>query len=378
MCRQTNTRLVSMKEKRLYIVQPALISYRVPFFQQIIEKTSHKIQVFYGEHSTSKAVFSDTSDYPWSTLAKNKWYFNRKLVYQVLPLKKVIHAELVVLNLNPRFIHNWIILIIRKLMARQTLLWGHLHSQTGKSSYTNKIRHLQIRLSNGLILYTQTEEDNYRSLGLKQAVKNLGNSCVFAKDCATSENTESSTLTDIIYVGRLSPAKRPDLLFDAFSQLSSIYPELRLVIVGGGEEEENLKQKHEKLIKEKRILMKGWIWSNDELRPLYSKSLFSVTSGFAGLNVIQSFAHGVPTIVARDEPHSPEIEACIDGFNTLYFNKGSVDSLCDAMKQIIRDKSEWISRRSLIAKRIQDNYTFEGMASKFCSFIEDFAGGDDE
>jgi len=77
-------------------------------------------------------------------------------------------------------------------------------------------------------------------------------------------------------------------------------------------------------------------------------------------------------IVSRKEKHSPEIEACEEGFNTVFFETDSVDSLASHLAAIYSDAVVWNARREAIAERIADKYTYDGMISTFESAIESF------
>jgi len=77
-------------------------------------------------------------------------------------------------------------------------------------------------------------------------------------------------------------------------------------------------------------------------------------------------------IVSRKEKHSPEIEACEEGFNTVFFETDSVDSLASHLAAIYSDAVVWNARREAIAERIADKYTYDGMISTFESAIKNF------
>jgi glycosyltransferase involved in cell wall biosynthesis len=73
----------------------------------------------------------------------------------------------------------------------------------------------------------------------------------------------------------------------------------------------------------------------------------------------------VPALIARQEPHSPEIEAAVDGVNTVFFTSDSVASLRDALVALVAERELWIGRRREIARRCADRYSLDAMADAF-------------
>ena len=101
----------------------------------------------------------------------------------------------------------------------------------------------------------------------------------------------------ILFVGSLDQRKELDVLLKAFSEIIEVIPKsINLVIIGDGEEKENLIKLIEKLSLKKRVSMKGKITSNVDLIEYYKKALVNVSFGQAGLSVLQSFGYGVPFI----------------------------------------------------------------------------------
>ena len=101
------------------------------------------------------------------------------------------------------------------------------------------------------------------------------------------------------------------------------------------------------------------------LKQLYFSSLFSISPGYIGLSVTQSFGFGVPMIVSKHENHSPEIEAVKEGENAIYFQTDNVDNLCEKILHMYEFRDQWIDKRKNIVKDCQTNYSIEVMCSPF-------------
>ena len=71
---------------------------------------------------------------------------------------------------------------------------------------------------------------------------------------------------------------------------------------------------------------------------VFGAAIVNVCPGYAGLSITQSYWFGVPTIIGRDELHSPEIEAAIDGENTVFFESDSVADLGRTLETVVGER----------------------------------------
>lgn len=98
----------------------------------------------------------------------------------------------------------------------------------------------------------------------------------------------------IIHLGRFSPEKRHDLLFEAFANLKD--RKIKLVLLGDGELRPEILQKINSLGIEKRVLLMGWV---DNPYPFLRQAKLSVlSSDFEGLPtvLIESLILGTPVV----------------------------------------------------------------------------------
>ena len=106
----------------------------------------------------------------------------------------------------------------------------------------------------------------------------------------------------------------------------------------------------------------GHVGGYADLRKEYERALVSVSPGYAGLSLIQTLSFGVPMITGDNEPHAPEIEAAIEGENSLFFRSGDPDSLAKAISSVFKQKERWTGRRRSISDYCAENYSAEKMA----------------
>jgi len=105
--------------------------------------------------------------------------------------------------------------------------------------------------------------------------------------------------------------------------------------------------------------------SLDELRRIYAGAIASASPGYGGLSVIQSLGFGVPMLIARDEPHAPEIEAAIEDRNVVMFEGDRPDALAAALVGVVSERERWLSRRVEMSAAIRTRYSIEQMVDAF-------------
>ena len=107
-------------------------------------------------------------------------------------------------------------------------------------------------------------------------------------------------------VGRLSAQKRPELLIDLHALLSKQFPQLVLVLAGGGPLEQQLRERVRRQGLAERIIFAGFVPQVERLLPaLDLHLLMSRNEGF-GIATIEAMACGVPA-VATEVPGSVDI-----------------------------------------------------------------------
>ncbi|MCT9819034.1 glycosyltransferase [Microbacterium sp. W1N] len=162
-----------------------------------------------------------------------------------------------------------------------------------------------------------------------------------------------------IYVGRLVQSKKVDLLVRALAEPRLRAVGMELDLVGDGPMRNQLSQLAVDLGVEDRLTFHGSVTDVETLHGLYRSAVCAVSPGYAGLSVTQSLGFGVPILVARDEPHAPEIELRHLG-GVTFFDSDSSESLAEALETVM-DRQELQDREDLAA-RVRVAYSAERMA----------------
>ncbi len=113
----------------------------------------------------------------------------------------------------------------------------------------------------------------------------------------------------IVSVGRLMPPKRFDELLRVCQEVRQTHPDLELVIVGDGYEQQRLQQIVHDLDARDWVRLAGRV-SNDELLWLYQRAWILASASSAegwGMTITEAAACGTPAVVTRIAGHSDSV-----------------------------------------------------------------------
>lgn len=343
-----------------------LPKYRTECIRILSTELGESLKIFVSPAHLDKSVRTGIPSDMYQAVSMVRILGKRAFV-QVGSWRTSLGADTAVLDLNPRSITAWCLLVARRALRRRTLLWGHIHPQAGPGSRTAVLRRSMRRLASGTISYT------YRDAA--KAVRDIPGSRVWvAPNSLYKENAIAPAVSvnerprnAVLYVGRFVPAKRVSLLIEGFATAVRTQPTMRLILVGGGEDEARLRELADTLGVGGSVEFAGWIDDLQDLLPLYSQSFCSASPGFAGLGLTQSLGFGIPMVVADQEPHSPEIEL-EDSGGVHYFQAGSSADLSKALLRM------WATRGALPDRALSEytrvRYSAEAMALGLKDAIE--------
>ena len=116
-----------------------------------------------------------------------------------------------------------------------------------------------------------------------------------------------------VFMGGIYPPKRPEFILDAVQEIRALVPDFEFLAIGGGSQQSLF---DDAAAKHHWIHSMGPIYSNERIR-LASIGSVALMPGKVGLNVVDAFALGLPTITTDIDYHSPEIDYLKDGGNGI-------------------------------------------------------------
>lgn len=359
---------LSNSKKIKYVLYLAVLpKYRTECIRILRENLNENLSIYISPAHLDESVRSGIPSEFYKEVRIARVFGHRAFI-QLGSWAEAIAATTTVVDLNPRSITAWLILLTRFAARRRTLVWGHIHPQAGAASKTAALRRFMRRLANGTLSYTYRDAQKAVSDLPGSAVWTAPNSLYKRDSIKPAPEADDCCRNSVLYVGRFAPAKKISLLIEGFAEAAKSHPEMNLILVGGGSEERTLRELADRLGVSDRVEFPGWIDDLDSLTPYYSRAFCTASTGFAGLGLTQSLGFGIPMIVADKEPHSPEIELDASG-GVSYFES---DSSTDLARAIAR---QWTRRDLLPDLDLSDytkvRYSAEAMADGLKSALED-------
>lgn len=169
----------------------------------------------------------------------------------------------------------------------------------------------------------------------------------------------------ILFLGRLVPEKRPELLIDAFK---SIETDKRLVIAGGGSDtSEYERQLHEQAKGDSRILFTGFV-AGESLAELYSNAYcYVLPSDVEGMpmSLLEAMAYG-RACVTSDIPECSDVLA---GTGAT-FSRGDASALRDVLASLLANPAHARGLGEKTRMRVNENYGWSSVVERTLRLYE--------
>ncbi len=348
-------------------VQAVTPHYRVAALALVLRRLPQGTVLLTGSSHFEESRRTDVRLIDGVSLVRNVFLLDRRILFQRGVWRSGLRADICVLDLNPRILSTWGLLLARRLLRRKSIVWGHVWPRAGRDSRTAFVRRQFRSLADAVITYTQSEARELLDEDSRAVVFTAPNALYPRVEIAAPTGGEES---DFIYVGRLADDKHLPLLLGAIARLRDGGVDGKLTIVGDGPSREGLEAAVRNLSLRDRVSFAGEITDIECLRAHYAGAVASICPGPVGLALIQSLGFGVPMIFPREDCHGPEIEAARDGWNCVQFDAGSTESLAAAMRDVLRSQAVWRRRRAAISTATRSVYSAEAMAEGILSAIE--------
>lgn len=164
----------------------------------------------------------------------------------------------------------------------------------------------------------------------------------------------------ILFLGRLVPEKRPELLIDAFKSINTTNK--RLVIAGGSSDtSEYERQLHERAKGDSRILFTGFV-TGKPLAELYSNAYcYVLPSDVEGMpmSLLEAMAYGRCCVTS-------DITECADvlGGHGMTFEKGNADALRVVLQNLLEVPEHVQQLGSEARRHVEESYSWDSVVAK--------------
>lgn len=246
------------------------------------------------------------------------------------------------LLLGPLSISSWLLLLLLKFSPKKHV-YGWTHGWYGKENkFQGWLKKLNFKLADGIFVYGNYARDLminegfnpdkvhviYNSLDYERQIElrnQVSKSCIFAEHFGNTNPV-------LIFIGRLTPVKRLDMLVQAVSKLRDQGSSYNLVFVGDGEERQALESMVSRFNIASQVWFYGACYDEDTNAELIYNADLCVAPGNVGLTAMHTMVFGTPVISHNKyELQMPEFEAIISGVTGDFFEYENQDSLTEAI-----------------------------------------------
>ncbi len=240
-------------------------------------------------------------------------------------------------------ISTFLFLLLAKFTRKKVYLWGH-GCRGNESPINIFIKRVSSLLYDGFFLYGNYAKRLLVDRGIDEGKLHvIYNSLDYDMQKNNRDRVEQSDIYEqyfdnncktLFFVGRLTRSKRLDMLIDALGKLKAEGYIYNLVLIGGGDEEESLRN----YVSLSGLSDNVWFYGECYDEKLLSKLIYNadlcVSPGNIGLTAIHSLAYGTPVITHDNfEKQGPEFEAIVENETGLFFKYESVASLTEKIQE---------------------------------------------
>lgn len=169
--------------------------------------------------------------------------------------------------------------------------------------------------------------------------------------------------TEVIFVGQLIRRKGGDVLLEAMQPLFAEFPELRLTLIGGGEEEAALRQQATALGIQARVTFAGARPADQVQERLAAAQVLVLPSRWDGWGMVvnEAFAVGVPVIASSQCGAGDLIQPGVNGY---VFRSEMAEDLRDCLRRFLNQREHWAAWRAA-AERTAQTISVKAAAAYF-------------
>lgn len=366
---------------RVVLQQPALVRYRVPVFRELASRPGIELKVEYAEYPGLPNVKPEGFAGEFVPL-RQFFVAGQELTWHSAQWRNATRrkADVLILSWSSRYISLIPTLLRAKLAGVKTVVWGHGVSKR-ESRLSFAFRAGLAKLATCVVFYNHTNAGRFVEQGFDRSRVFVALNCLDqtgirqAKAAWQDDPRKLQEFRDqkglgngpiVLFVSRLDPNNRVDLLIEAAAIMARQRDDLRVVIVGSGEDSDRLKQLIADRGLGRHVMMVGAVYNEMELAPYYLSADVYCYPRNIGLSVLHAFGYGLPVVTSDDmTTHNPEIEAIRPGENGLMYKDGDAASLAATLQRLIDDPALAQKMAAEALRTVDERFTLKNMVDGF-------------
>ena len=354
---------------RVGIQQRVLPFYRMEFFDELAGRCDSGLSVFAGKPKVIEGIqVKGNLEKAEFTAGKNLHFFNPSSKYYLCWQSGLInwlgtwHPDALIVEANPRYLNTKTAIRWMHSRGKKVIGWGLGVPDVNVffPEIRRKAREKFLHKLDAVVAYSTNGAEEYRKLGClterifiaANAVSRvpIGNSPARPR---VFEKTPA-----VLFVGRIQPRKRVDILIEACSRLpDEIKPSL--VVVGDGPSRGKCISLAEKIYPETQF---PGALQGEELEKYFLDADLFVLPGTGGLAAQQAMSFGLPVIMAKGDGTQSDL---ISDNNGWLVKTGSLEELIDTLTIALSDISKLRYMGENAFNTVKEEVNIERMADIF-------------
>jgi glycosyltransferase involved in cell wall biosynthesis len=368
-------------------IQRVFANYRLACYNKISQKVSFQIL-----HSNKCNGIKTAHTFYSRTIPSFK--FGRSetniLLFSLLTLIR-LNPKVIIYEFAIGIFSLPIILLYSKLFGKKFILYSHGYNRKRgfhpERSILDQYRLWLINQADALIVYSENDKSLLSSYVPKEKVFVALNtidtgSLLLLRDKLRIQGREkvreelgwNNKEKHIVYVGRLYKAKLVDWLIKTVSQLGKGNLQVKLHIVGDGDEKESLRSLSVDLNLKDYVKFYGTINDDNILGKILFASDLMAMPGAVGLSINKAFSFDLPVITLASinnfPGHGPEIEYIHHKKTGIIVKELNVEALSAAILEYLFDLNLQNSMRHNVSIKVENDLSLDNMVNGILASID--------
>ena len=373
-----------MSSPRVAMITRELNSYRVPFFEAsraLLTERGVEFEVYVGGATAADRSKKDPAVLDWAQeLAVREFTIRERNVWWQPVLGLSQQVNLIITEQATKQLVNLPLALLQRRGRIRHCLWGHGRNfqRSIDGGQGEDLKQWFTRDAHWFFSYTDASTAALTGTGFPaERISTFNNST----DVAAIREQRASITEDHLqrvrqdlgigdgpvvgYLGALYPPKRTDFLLHAVDALRAEVPNVEVVIIGGGSD---ALKASDFAATRPFVHALGAMYGTERVEVALLSELL-LMPGLVGLNIVDGFAMGLPTVTTDIDYHSPEISYLEHGRNGWVSDvSASPQTYASDVAAILRDPAR-LAELQKGAEQAGDDLGIDEMATRFTNGV---------
>jgi len=375
------------QDKKVVIIEKIFANYRKPVYDLLSDQVD--LLVLHGQNNSGIAMAKTR----YSKRIPSIQYSSNETALILFPLFQILKfkPQIVVLDFSLGIINLPIIILICKIFGIKCAFWSHCYDRSigfaPESRFYDRYRLLLMRWISAIIAYSKEDKDILKPYLTKTKIFIASNTLdtVSASEIRKKLELEGRSKIknrlgvtheiNLIFIGRIIPSKKPELLIDLYELLKDRYKlAVGVHFIGDGPMLPQIKG----LVKGKSIeddfYFHGAIYNDVQNGELLFISDLMVMPGAVGLSVNHAFCFNCPVLTLKKvngfPAHGPEVEYVIHNKTGFLIKSHTAEAMAIKVNDYLKNKKMQEEFHQNLKYAVENTFPIEKMVNGLLECFE--------